>query len=392
MNIAILGGGVAGVSSAIALKQKGFDVTVYERNQSESNIGAGIVVWPNASYILEQLGILEEIKQVSGYPSAMQRMSNTGDDLGSINIEEINNRMGYPSLSILRNDFQTILVSKLKSLGIKIKYGYEITQIEEKGKEKEKTVNIHFQNGENTTANIIIGADGRMSSIARKFVTGNNKPIYQGFINWIGVFESKDKVFDEIVVQDYWGTGERFGIVPVSQNKAYWAGGVVAKEIGTRKPALYKKELNTLFSNWAGLVNEVITNTPQNKINKIYVHDHNPTEVWHKKNLIIIGDSAHAPLPTSGQGACQALEDAWHLANCICENSTDLDNAFSKFTQLRLDKTTGIIKAGRGLASSIFNPDSGYCKIRNENSKNTDYSSVAKGMARGWSLGLPMNA
>jgi 2-polyprenyl-6-methoxyphenol hydroxylase-like FAD-dependent oxidoreductase len=388
MNIAILGGGVAGVSSAIALKQKGFDVTVYERNQSESNIGAGIVVWPNASYILEQLGVLEEIKQVSGYPSAMQRMSNTGDNLGSINIEDINNIMGYPSLSILRSDFQAILVSKLKLLGIKIKYGYEITQIEE----KEKIVSIHFQNGKNTTADIIIGADGRMSSIARKFVTGNNKPIYQGFINWIGVFESKEKVFDDIVVKDYWGTGERFGIVPVSQNKAYWAGGVVANEVGTRNSALYKKELNTLFSNWAGLVNKIITNTTQNKINKIYVHDHNPTEVWHKKNLIIIGDSAHAPLPTSGQGACQALEDAWHLANCLTKDSADLDYSFSKFTELRLSKTTGIINAGRGLASSIFNSDKAYCKVRNENSKKTDYLQVAKSMAEGWSSGLPINA
>ncbi len=387
MNIAILGGGVAGVSSAIALKQKGFDVTVYERNQSESNIGAGIVVWPNASFVLEQLDVLEEIKKVSGYPSAMQRMSNTGEDLGSISIEEINKNMGYPSLSILRRDFQAILVSKLKSLGIKIKYGYEITKIEE----KKKTVNIYFQNGEKATANIIIGADGRMSSVARKFVTGNNKPIYQGFINWVGVFESKEKVFDEIVVKDYWGIGERFGIVPVSQNKAYWAGGVVAKKSGTRKPALYKKELNTLFSKWTELISEVIANTPQNKINKIYVHDHNPTELWHKKNLIIIGDSAHAPLPTSGQGACQALEDAWHLANCLSENSIDLDSAFSKFTRLRVDKTTGIINAGRGLASSLFNSDQEFCKVRNENSKKVDYLQVAKGMAEGWSSGLPIN-
>ena len=68
MKIAILGGGVAGVSSAIALKQKGFDVSVYERHASASNIGAGIVVWPNAAYILEQLGVLNEIAAVSSSP------------------------------------------------------------------------------------------------------------------------------------------------------------------------------------------------------------------------------------------------------------------------------------------------------------------------------------
>ncbi|MBI3187722.1 MAG: FAD-dependent monooxygenase [Gammaproteobacteria bacterium] len=68
MKIAILGGGVAGVSSAIALKQKGFDVSIYERHESASNIGAGIVVWPNAAYVLEQLGVLNEIEAVSGHP------------------------------------------------------------------------------------------------------------------------------------------------------------------------------------------------------------------------------------------------------------------------------------------------------------------------------------
>jgi len=129
MSIAILGGGVAGVSSALALKNKGFDVTIYERHKSEANIGAGIVVWPNATYILEQLGVLDEIKRKSVYPSSMQRFSNTGENLGSIDIEQINNLMGYPSLSILRYDFQRILLSKLNEVGVTIKYEYEITEI-----------------------------------------------------------------------------------------------------------------------------------------------------------------------------------------------------------------------------------------------------------------------
>jgi len=389
MDIAILGGGVAGVSSAIALKLKGFDVTIYERHQSETNIGAGIVIWPNATYILEQLGVLDEIKKLSGYPSSMQRLSNTGEHLGSIDIEQINILMGYPSLSILRYDFQRILLSKLKELGVTIKYGYEITKINEF---KSGAVNIDFKNGQKTFADIIIGADGRMSSIARKYVVGTNKPIYQGFINWIGVFESKVKIFDEISVKDYWGIGERFGIVPISQYKAYWAGGISAANVGVRVPAMYKQELTKVFSSWSGLINTIINETPTSKINKIYVHDHDPIRNWYKNNLIVIGDAAHAPLPTSGQGACQALEDAWHLANCLSDNNTNISEVFSKFTNLRIEKTTGIITAGRTLASSLFNPDPEFCKVRNENSKNTNYSKVAKGMAHGWGKGLPINA
>ena len=388
MKIAILGGGVAGVSSAIALKQKGFDVTIYERNKYESNIGAGIVIWPNAAYILDQLHILDEIKAVSGYPSSMQRISNIDEKLGSINIEKINKIMGYPSLSILRYEFQNILVSKLNALGIAIQYGHEITSIEEKN----STTIVHFQNGEQTVADVVIGADGRMSSIARKYVIGDNQPKYQDFINWIGIFKSEKKFFNDIVVKDYWGIGERFGIVPVSEYTAYWAGGVSAKEIGIKEPSTYKQELKSIFSNWPGLVDTLITETSPSSINKIYVHDHDPINKWHRNNLIIIGDAAHASLPTSGQGACQALEDAWHLANCLSKNSNNLNGAFSQFTKLRSEKTAGIISAGRGLASNLFNPTPEFCKKRNENSLNTDFLLVAQGMAKGWSRGLPLNA
>ena len=79
MNISILGGGVGGLSTAIALKQEGFDVTVYERFSRPTEIGAGIVCWPNASFVLEQLGVLDQISKVSGSLSYMNRFSNTGE-------------------------------------------------------------------------------------------------------------------------------------------------------------------------------------------------------------------------------------------------------------------------------------------------------------------------
>ena len=85
---------------------------------------------------------------------------------------------------------------------------------------------VHFKNGEKTTADIIIGTDGRMASYARRYVQGDNTPVYQGFINWIGVYEFEEEAFEEIAVSDYWGVGEMFGIVPVTKSKAYWAGGI----------------------------------------------------------------------------------------------------------------------------------------------------------------------
>ena len=382
MEIAILGGGVAGVASAIAFKLQGHDVTVYERRDAAANIGAGIVVWPNAAFVLAQFGILDDIAAVAGRPRAMRRLSRTGDDLGALDIGLIDRRMGYPSLSILRTDFQRILLTRLQSLGVDVRYGHKVVRIDA------GTV-VHFDDGTTLTADLVVGADGRMASCARRYVTGDDTPVYQGFINWIGVCEGD---FDVDAIQDYWGIGARFGIVPVTRNKAYWAGGAAQATIGARNPDAYRDELHRMFADWPAPVRHIIAGAPAARINKIYVHDHDPVPTWHRDRLILIGDAAHAALPTSGQGACQALEDAWHLANCVAAHPGDLDRALDAFTALRFQKTAGITMAGRGLAASLFNRDEAFCRERDHASKHADFAGLAAAMADGWSRHLPLGA
>jgi 2-polyprenyl-6-methoxyphenol hydroxylase-like FAD-dependent oxidoreductase len=380
MKIAILGGGVAGVASAIAFRLKGFDVTVYERRDADTNIGAGIVVWPNAAFVLAQFGILDDIAAVSGRPRAMRRLSRHGEDLGALDIGLIDGRMGYPSLSILRSDFQRILLARLQSLGVDVQYGHKVVRIDA------DTV-VHVDNGTTLTADLVVGADGRMASCARRYVTGDDTPVYQGFINWIGVC---DGAFDADAISDYWGTGERFGIVPVARDKAYWAGGAAQATIGARDPDNYRDELQRIFADWPEPVRRVIANTPAARINKIYVHDHDPAPTWHRHNLLMIGDAAHAALPTSGQGACQALEDAWHLARCVEAHPGDVGRALEAFTALRFQKTAGITMAGRALAASLFNRDEAFCRERDRASRHADFAGLARAMADGWSRHLPL--
>lgn len=229
-----------------------------------------------------------------------------------------------------------------------------------------------------------------MASYARRYVHDDNVPVYQGFINWIGVYESGQDSFNEISIMDYWGIGARFGIVAVTKHTAYWAGGVACAGIGPRNPAEYKNELMAIFSDWPQPVQMMLDHTPVDRINKIYVHDHDPIQTWHKHNLIVIGDAAHASLPTSGQGACQALEDAWHLVHCLEETPHDLQWAFLKFTELRSEKTAGLIMGARSLAAALFNRDEKFCQARNENSRNTDFSKAAAAMSRGWARHLPL--
>lgn len=389
MRVAILGAGVAGISTAIALRMHGFDVSVYERRESMSTIGAGIVAWPNAAYVLDQLGVLGEIEAVSGTPETMQRLSSKGENLGALDIQSINRRLGYASYSILRRDMQHILASRLESLGVSIQYGLEVESIDTGASNRPV---VGFNDGSRISADIVVGADGRMASRSRQYVVGDNAPRYQGFVNWVGVFESAEAVFPDMSITDYWGVGERFGVVPVSRNKAYWAGGAACPDIGLRSEGEYKTELRSVFSEWPERVRLMIDGTSTDQINKIHVHDHDPAPVWWKQNLIMIGDAAHAPLPTSGQGACQALEDAWHIARCLAESPNDLQQAFEKFTALRFDKTSHIIMSGRNLASAIFNRDEMFCERRNDESKRTDFSVLAASISELWGRNLPIGA
>lgn len=387
MNIAIVGSGIGGLASAIALKQKGFDVTVYERHSQPSDIGAGIVCWPNASFVLAQLGVLNDVAKDSGLLQFMHRFSSEGESIGSLDISKLNQLMAYPSYSVLRKDLMQILTQRALELNIVIHYQHEVTALSQNDM---GNACVHFSQGSNISPDIIIGADGRMNSCARKYVHGENTPIYQGFINWIGVMEFQRETFMELSVADYWGVGERFGIVPISATKAYWAGGATSKTVTKVSADSYKAELQSLFSHWPEPISDIIRATPLSRINKIFVHDHNPIQTWHKGNVLLLGDAAHSPLPTSGQGACQALEDVWHLANCLTEHPNNIDGAFTQFTQLRAAKTTGITMGGRQLASSIFNQDEAFCQQRNLASKNTDYRQTVTGMAKGWASGLPI--
>lgn len=227
-----------------------------------------------------------------------------------------------------------------------------------------------------------------MNSVARQYVNGNNTPIYQNFVNWIGILESDKPIFLENNVLDFWGCGERFGIVPINKYKGYWAGGKYLPLNSPLKNRNNKTQLLKLFGSWSPKIKEVIQSTKEESIKYIEVFDHNTIPKWHKNNVCLIGDSAHSALPTSGQGACQAIEDAWHFA-AILEKSKTTEDAFSEFQKTRFEKTTTITMAGRDFAKSVFNEDLMFCEQRNENAKTTNYKTASQNIAKLWSKNLP---
>ena len=337
--IAIVGAGVAGLALAILATRRGFQVSVYERGSQIASMGAGVTLWPNAMYVLHQMGVGEAIERVGGAPRFMRQFDRHGVRQGEFDIGAVNALSGFSSVTILRRDLMTILADTLEALGGKVYFGCPITR------EKVDLLQQGFD--------LVVGADGRMNSVVRQALyPAQARPRYQGFINIIGISRLGEGVLDN-VIHDVRGPGERFGIVPVKSGICYWAAAWSAGMDRDRPVSDWFGEMHRRFSGWFEPVKTVLESCEAASLKRIFVHDLDPLPYWHQGKVVILGDAAHAPLPTSGQGACQALEDAWHLARLL-EEQDGLDDALVDFYQLRIAKTSAAQAIGRQLAEGIF--------------------------------------
>ena len=389
MEIGILGGGIAGLSVALALRRQGYNPRVYERRAVPATMGAGVTLWPNASFVLEELGLLQDIEAIGGRPLTMRRQDAAGNALGGLDLGLLDRTMGYPTYTVLRRHLQEVLLEHATRAGIPVEFGRRAVAI---GLDVHGRAVAHFENGTSIRPDLLIGADGRMDSVARKFVAGDNTPVYQGFVHWIGVAQGPHALVDDISIQDFWGAGERFGCVPIRHDLVYWAA-AQARPLSKAIPtADMRKDVEDLFAGWPEPVARIIRATPASAIRLIAVHDLEPLQTWSRANVLLVGDAAHAPLPTSGQGACQALEDAWHLVRCLVGASGGLDDVFQVFSKIRAPKTARLAEQGRGFARGLFTTDPEICRIRNERAKTSDPVSDVQALAAGWGQGLPMPA
>lgn len=398
MDIAILGGGVAGLATALALARRGHEPRVYERRPAPATMGAGVTLWPNAGFVLADLELLDEVLALGGTPAAMHRYDAQGWSLGGLDIEPLDRLMGYPTCAILRTDLQAVLLRRAREAGVPVAFGREATAI---ANDPDGRAVVHFADGGRLSPDLVIGADGRMSSVARAHVAGGNAPVYQGFVNWIGVAESSRDLVDGAAIHDYWGHGERVGIVALGRRKVYWAGAQAQTLEQARASAAAAQDgewrkVRRLFESWPDPIGAVIDATPPRALRLIAVHDLEPLARWHRGNVLLVGDAAHAPLPTSGQGACQALEDAWHLARCLEDPAmgpgAELEQALERFGGLRREKTEAITRQARYFARELFITDPQACRERDARVRASDPLQGVHALAQGWGRGLPLPA
>lgn len=298
--ILIIGAGIGGLATALALQQAGFSVRVFERASEVRDVGAGLTLWPNAVKVLQRLGLDEMLRDLGLPETAMSGFySAQGKLLAPLSPAEIEDKLGAPTIVIHRAEFQAALREKVGSDALQLGARFVAFEQDENG------VTVSFADGQQVRGHLLIGADGIHSSILQQLFPQSIQR-YAGYTAWRGVAAAVPQMIGE-----FWGRGLRFGIVPLSRERVYWFASCNAPENATEAPEGRREELLAMFKGWHPAITTLIEETSVEEILRNDIYDLKPLSHWSEGRVVLLGDAAHAMTPNMGQGACQALEDAF---------------------------------------------------------------------------------
>ena len=333
MEIAIIGGGITGLTTALALNKLGFSCKVYEQAPQLNEIGAGIWMQPNAMKVLNWLGIGDEIRQAG---TQLENVAITNQNLVPLrkpNNQFVTDNKGNKITSIHRAKLQDVLYQSLPSETVFLGHDYQGHSIE-----NDKVI-INFK-GKKIQADILLGADGIHSKVRNQLVP-NSKIRYSGQTCWRGISDINLPKNLSACGYEAWGHQIRFGFANVAKNKVYWFAVVKAPQ-RQNGPANLKQHLLDTFNDFDKTVAEIIKNTPEEKVLHNDIIDLKRIDQWSQGRVCLLGDAAHATTPNMGQGAGQGVEDAYYFSNILSHHS-DYEKAFEAFEKERRKKVDYIV-------------------------------------------------
>jgi len=329
-SIGIIGGGIGGSAAAVALRQAGIGATVYERSPQMREVGAGMMLWPNATRVLRDLGLLEDVLARSGSSTNFLVRSSGGRILMNIAL----GKFDVPAICVRRADLLAVLLAVLAPEQVRL--GYEFQYLEQ----STDKVSIHFANGEVKDHDAVIGADGIRSRV-RQSLFGASDPIYRGYIVWRGVAQYDGSAIGSGTNSETWGLGKRFGILDIGQGKFTWYATSNVPSDHQDATCGRKREIQQAFDGWHPPIAALIEATADDAILKNGAYDSVPLRCWGNGLITLLGDAAHPCTPNLGQGGCMALEDALVLAKCMGQD-IPIANALRRYESLRYSRTRHI--------------------------------------------------
>lgn len=331
-SIAIIGGGIGGVAAAVALRQAGVDATVYERAARMGEVGAGMMLWPNATRVLRDLGLLEDVLARSGSTTNFLVRASGGKVLMNIPL----GKFDVPAICVRRSDLLAVLLAALPPEQVRL--GHEFHHMEQ----SRDKIRIYFADGYTKEHDAVIGADGIRSRV-REGLFGRSDPIYRGYLVWRGVALYDGSAIGPGANSESWGTGKRFGILDIGQGKFTWYATLNVPTDHRDATCGRKREIQQAFAGWHKPIADLIEATAEDEILKNGAYDNLPLRCWGSGRVTLLGDAAHPCTPNLGQGGCMALEDALVLAKCIGKEMP-VETGLRRYESLRYSRTRHVQK------------------------------------------------
>ncbi len=330
--IVIIGGGIGGAATALALDRVGIEPVVYERTNALREVGAGIALWANATHILKNLGVLAAAIRVGNLITNYQFNSQHGKELVNVAIDGFE----LPVIGIHRAELHQLLWCNVPSE--KFILGETFDRFE-----RENTrVRAYFTSGLQAEGDALIGADGLRSRV-RATLFGDIPPTYRNFKTWRGLTDYVPSAYRPGYIQEFLGGGKGFGFMMLGKGKMYWYAAAKTSEAQPDGVNGRKNELEMMYRDWFPAIPELIAATDEAQILTTDLYDRPPQQPWSQQNITLLGDAAHPMLPTMGQGACTAVEDAYVVAHCL-QAQSDPNLAFQQYEALRFPRTKAIVE------------------------------------------------
>jgi 2-polyprenyl-6-methoxyphenol hydroxylase-like FAD-dependent oxidoreductase len=345
----VIGGGIGGLASAVALRSAGWDVQVLERSEELREVGAGISLWPNALRALDLLGVGDRVREQGTIEAGGGFRDRAGTWLFRTDMRAIEERFG-PSVLIRRPALLAILADALPPGTVTL--STEVTGIGE----RPDHVRVEHRAGP-TTADVVVAADGIRSRIRAHLWPGARGPRYAGYTTWRFVTPVLDI---DAEVTESWGSGERVGIFPLGDGTfySYQSATVppdhrVGDELG---------ELKRRFSGWHDPIPALLDNVTSADVLRHDIYRLPPLRTFVTRRVALVGDAAHAMTPDLGQGGCTSLEDAVELARQLDGRPADPAHGLARYDRLRRPRTQAI--ARRSAISGRFGQASSPIAVR----------------------------
>lgn len=337
----VIGAGMGGLSAAIALRQAGYEVEIYDRVKELRPAGAAISLWSNGVKVLNYLGLGKEIASVGGQMERMAYYSATGEKLTDFSLQPLIDQVGQRPYPVARTDLQAMLLNA---------FGADQVQLNSKCiavEQDDDSVTAHFEDGRKATGDVLVAADGT-HSIIRSYVLGQAiERRYVGYVNWNGLVAASEDLAPCTSWVLYVGEHKRASLMPVGGDRFYFFIDVPLPKGTVSQPETYRDELTSFFKGWAEPVQKLIQRLDPFKTNRVEIHDIEPLQTLVRGRVALLGDAGHGTAPDLGQGGCQAMEDGLVLANYLRSTTLSVADALKRYEAARKDRVAEVITRAR---------------------------------------------